>query len=97
MIARRDTPALAETWAAIAEGAMALDEDARLQARQLVADTFARIVIYHRGTIPDEGDGKTIDLLLVPKGGTARTLRVDRKTGALRYGANVTQPAKSAP
>lgn len=83
-IARRDTPAVAEAWAAIAEGALALDEEARLKARQLVADTFERIVIYHRGTMPDASDGKAIDLLLIAKGGTARALRVDRKTGAWR-------------
>lgn len=85
-IARRETPALAEAWAAIADGALALDEDARLKARQLVADTFERIVIYHRGTMPDASNGKTIDLLLIAKGGTARALRVDRKTGAWRPG-----------
>lgn len=86
LLARRDVPAAAEAWTAIAEGALALDETSRLQARQLVADTFDRIVIYHRGTMPAEGDGKTIDLLLIPKGGRARALRVDRKTGAWRAG-----------
>lgn len=83
-IARRDTPALAEAWAEIAEGALALDEAARLKARQLVADTFEKLVIYHRGMMPEASDGKTIDLLLIAKGGTARALRIDRKTGAWR-------------
>lgn len=93
LLARRDTPAIAEAWTTIAEGALALDEAARLQARQLVADTFSRIVIYHRGTMPDESDGKTIDLLLIPKGGRARALRVDRKTGAWRAGEEWDVPA----
>ncbi len=86
LIARRDTPALAEAWAEIVDGALALDEGARLKARQLVADTFSRIVLYHRGAQPDEHDGRTLDLLLVAKGGTARALRVDRKTGDWRAG-----------
>lgn len=83
-IARRDTPALAEAWAEITVGALALDEAARLKARQLVADTFEKLVIYHRGMMPEASDGKTIDLLLIAKGGTARALRIDRKTGAWR-------------
>lgn len=91
-IARRDTPALADAWSEIAAGALALDESARLKARQLVADTFERIVIYHRGTIPDAGDGKTLDLLLIAKGGAARALRVDRKTGAWRAGEDYASP-----
>lgn len=86
LIARRDTPALAEAWSEIVDGALSLDEDARLRARQLVADTFSKVVIYHRGTMPETSDGKTIDLLLVAKSGTARALRVDRKTGAWRAG-----------
>lgn len=84
LAARRSTPALAEAWAAIADGALALDEDARLRARQLVADTFDQIVIYHRGTTPDAGDGKTLDMVLISKSGTSRALRVDRKSGVWR-------------
>lgn len=87
-IARNDTPAAA-TWAALAERALALDEEARLQVRQLVADTFERLVIYHRGVMPSESDGKTIDMLMIAKGGATRLLSIDRKTGEWRAGADV--------
>ncbi len=80
-LARSDAPAAADTWAELAEGAMALDEHARLQVRQLVADTFERLVIFHRGTDPEGGDGRTIEVLLVAKSGGTRMLAVDRKTG----------------
>ena len=83
-LARADTPALADAWAALREGALALEETPRLKARQLVADTFERIAIYHRGFVPAETDGKTIDLLLIAKGGTTRALSVDKRTGAWR-------------
>ena len=86
--ARHDTPALAETWAALAAGAEALDVDARLQVRQLVADTFERVVIYHHGVVPEQSDGRTIDVLLIAKGGAGRMLRVDRRTGEWRAGAD---------
>lgn len=29
----------------------------RTKARQLAADTFSKIVVFHRGFTPDEGDG----------------------------------------
>ena len=32
---------------------MVLRFKTRMQVRQLVADTFERIVLYHRGTMPD--------------------------------------------
>lgn len=83
LLARREAPAVAEAWAEIRDGALAMDEAARLRARQLVADTFERIVIYHRGA-PAVANSKTLDVLLIAKGGTARSLRVDRKTGAWR-------------
>src|SRR5574338_703337 len=89
LAARADTPALTEAWAALATGALALDEAARRALRQLVADTFARLVIYHRGARPDESDGRSIDLILIAKGGATRLLRIDRKSGAWRAGEDL--------
>src|SRR5574337_43630 len=86
LAARADTPALTEAWASLASCALALDEAARLAMRQLVADTFERLVIYHRSARPDESDGRTIDLILIAKGGATRLLRVDRRTGEWRAG-----------
>lgn len=83
-LARADTPALAEAWAELREGCLALEEAPRLKVRQMVADTFERIVICHHGFEPNEWDGKTVDLLLVAKSGATRALSVDRKTGAWR-------------
>jgi hemin uptake protein HemP len=51
--------------------------EARLQTRQLVADTFERIVIYQRGVRPSTDRGP-MDMMLLAKGGTARLLRIDR-------------------
>ena len=48
---------------------------------QLVAETFARIVIYHCGITP-EAASRHIDLVLMAKGGEPRMLRIDRKSGA---------------
>lgn len=79
---QQQTPALAEAWQGVVNGALALDFDSRMRARQLVKDTFDRIVIYHRGVMPDEGAPPPIDLLLIAKGGAPRMLRIDRKTGA---------------
>ena len=70
----------AEAWAALARGVATLDYDARLQARQLIKDTFARIAIYARGVNP-QTDGDYVDLVLVAKGGGSRVLRIDRTSG----------------
>ena len=77
----RDLPAIAEQWRHLVAGALALDYDARMQVRQLVAETFERIVIYHCGIMPETGNPH-IDLVLMAKGGTPRMLRIDRKSGA---------------
>ncbi len=67
-----------EVWRRLAEGVEAQDYETRLQTRQLVADTFERIVIYHRGVRPGpEGKGP-MDMMLLAKGGTARLLRISR-------------------
>lgn len=89
LMSRRDIPAVAEAWAAIAEAAIAQDELARLQARQLVADTFERIVIYHHGLTPAENKGRTIDLQIIAKSGTVRMLQIDKRTGQWRAEENL--------
>ncbi|WP_330995009.1 hypothetical protein [Burkholderia stagnalis] len=61
-------------------GVEQLDYDARMMARQLVADTFSRIVVYQSGFRPDVDD-ESIGLLLIAKRGTTRLLNIDRKTG----------------
>ncbi|WP_321914833.1 recombinase family protein [Paraburkholderia sp. J11-2] len=91
------TPAAADAWRALVEGVELLDYDARMMARQLVADTFSRIVIYQSGFEPSTGQD-TIGLVLVAKRGSTRILHVDRRTGEWRAGedfdtAMVTPPA----
>ena len=74
--ARADLTGLDERWRSLADGIAALDADARMQARQLVADTFARIVVWHHGQDPASTPRGMVDLLLVAKGGIGRLLRV---------------------
>lgn len=63
-------------WRALAEGVEALDYEPRMQARQLVADTFERIAIFHHGIRPDLAKDRIIELILHAKGGVGRLLRI---------------------
>ena len=81
-------PAAAEAWAELVTGVEAHDFDARMRARQLVQDTFSRIVVYHKGFNPYAGK-KEIGLLLVAKRGTTRMLNVHRKTGEWRHAEEI--------
>lgn len=74
-------PTRAKAWKELAEAALALDDDARMKVRQLVADTFERLVIYNSGITPGETRTSPIDMLLVAKGGTPRMIRINRRTG----------------
>lgn len=76
--ARTDIQGIDQAWTRLADGVEAQDYDARLQTRQLVADTFERIVIYQRGVRPTDDKGP-MDMMLLAKGGTARLLRIDRE------------------
>jgi DNA invertase Pin-like site-specific DNA recombinase len=76
-LARHDIDGADARWRELAAGVMDLDTDARLQARQLVADTFSRIVVYASGLRPDDSPPDIIDVVLVAKGGRSRLLRVD--------------------
>lgn len=78
-VARTDLQGVDEQWRALAAGVEAQDVDARLQARQLVADTFEQIVVYRRGERPADAPEGTIDLMLIAKGGTARVVRINAK------------------
>lgn len=83
-VSRQDAPAMAEAWVELVDGVMRLDYDARVRARQLVADTFERVVVYHSGVVPDRESERSgaIDVMLSAKGGRERMLRIDRRTGA---------------
>ncbi|NIE82695.1 MULTISPECIES: recombinase family protein [unclassified Burkholderia] len=76
-------PVSANTWRDLVQGVASLSYDARMTARQLVADTFSKIVVYQAGFRPDIDNG-SIGLLLFAKRGTIRTLHIDRRTGEWR-------------
>jgi hypothetical protein len=76
------TPAVAEAWANLVQGVEDLDYSARMQARQLVADTFSRVVIYRSGFDLANNPDKSIDVLLIARHGATRLLHVHRRTGA---------------
>ncbi|UCV26813.1 recombinase family protein [Ferribacterium limneticum] len=70
-------------WAALREGVMALDYDARLKCRQLIANTFSKVQFFFKGgRIPEN----CVDILLTSRTGVSRWLRIDRKTGQLVRG-----------
>jgi hypothetical protein len=75
------SPAAAEQWARLTAEADDIYSPAREQLRQLVLDTFSRIVVYMRGLVPDP-NSKTIAVLLVSRSGQRVMLEVDRRTGA---------------
>lgn len=75
-------PAHAERWAELAIKVEAGDHDAREQVRQLVMDTFERIVIYMRGVGASDRSSRTIDVQLFSRTGQLRVLQINRKTGA---------------
>ena len=78
-MARADGSSAAQAWAVLAHDALELqDYDARVRARRLVADTFARIVVWSRGMRPGEAPDGALDVLLVSHHGVSRMLRVDR-------------------
>lgn len=81
-------PAAADAWAKLVEGVELLDYDVRLMARQLVADTFSRIVIYQAGFDPAFDEG-SIGVVLVAKRGSTRMLSINRRTGDWTASADV--------
>lgn len=75
---RADAASADQRWRAVAAGVQRLDTEARLQARQLVVDTFQRITVWHHGMRPRDCPPGTIDVLLVAHSGTRRLIRVQR-------------------
>lgn len=75
-------PAQAERWVELAAEVEAGDYSAREKVRQLVMDTFNRIVIYMRGMQTDGRNGPFIDVQLFSRSGQHRLLRINRKSGA---------------
>jgi hypothetical protein len=86
LLAEANTPSVeaASVWATLAEGVERDDIDARVTVRQLVMDTFNKIVFYRHGVNPPPIEetkhhkDKQWDLLLVSKSGVSRHLRVSR-------------------
>lgn len=74
-------PAHAERWAELAAQVETGDHSAREQVRQLVMDTFERIVIYMRGVGASDRSSRTIDVQLLSRTGQLRVLQINRKTG----------------
>lgn len=77
--ARADTVGADERWRAVAAGVMSLDYDARMQARQLVADTFASIAVWRRGIDPSTTPDGVMDVTLTSRTGVSRLLRITRQ------------------
>ena len=87
-LARYQTPADAARWASLAEGVMSQDAEVREQVRQMVMDTFSRIVIYLRGIMPAGRRAPFMDVLLVSRSGQRRWMRLDRKSGEWAVGSD---------
>lgn len=85
-VARHQTPADARLWADLAEGVDAQEVGAREKVRQLVMDTFERLVIYIRGVVPE--GSKYIDVLLIARSGQRRWMRIERRTGVWAAGSD---------
>lgn len=81
-VARAAQPAKAELWSELADRTMQLDYDAREKVRQLVMDTFERIVIYMRGIGSSDRKSSVIDVQLISRTGQNRVLQINRRTGA---------------
>lgn len=82
------SPDMADKWLDLMEGVEALDTDARMQARELVRASFARIVIWHSGEKPGDqvdGAGRVIEMELQARGGGAARIRIDPATSVLIY------------
>lgn len=74
-------PAQAERWEELSELVCTDDYTAREKIRQLVMDTFERIVIYMRGVDPDDRKGQFIDVQLLSRTGQHRLIQIDRRSG----------------
>ncbi|NWA25798.1 recombinase family protein [Pseudomonas gingeri] len=82
----RQAPADARVWANLVAGVDAQEVGPREMVRQLMMDTFERIVLYIRGVVPD--GRKYIDVLLIAKSGQRRWMRIERRTGQWAAGSD---------
>lgn len=71
----------ATMWSEMTAGVEAQDVEVRDLVRQLMIDTFKRIVIYMRGVIPEGRKAWFIDVLLISNAGQSRWIRVERRSG----------------
>ena len=85
-VAARQVPADARLWLDLAQGVHNQEVEAREKVRQLMMDTFERIVIYIRGVVPE--GRKHIDVLLIAKSGQRRWMRIERRTGVWAAGSD---------
>lgn len=74
------SPDLAEKWMGLIERVIALDTDARMEARELVRAAFSKITIWHQG---EPAGGDVMDIELTARGGGVTKFRVDRQTGGM--------------
>lgn len=86
--ARDNLEGFDEQWRELSAGVEAQDYDARMKARRLVQTTFERLVVYWKGSRPDEAESGQIDLIMVAKGGAAKRLSIDTK-GNWRSGIEI--------
>jgi hypothetical protein len=73
----------AARWLELLSGIETLDVDIRLQARELMRETFSAIVIWHAGDPAGAEDGRVIDLAVTARGGGTLKLRIDRASGGM--------------
>lgn len=78
-----DSGDLARRWLDLIDGVEAQDTGARLRARELVRESFARIVLWHAGEPAGAEDGQVADLEITARGGGRMRLRIDRLSGGL--------------
>lgn len=90
--ARVDLTDAGPRWRELTAGVLALDEEARSQARRLVSDTFEGITVWLQGIRPDETPPGVMDMMLTAKGGASRLLRVTAD-GTWAAGQDVALPA----
>ncbi|MBB5408563.1 DNA invertase Pin-like site-specific DNA recombinase [Paraburkholderia sp. HC6.4b] len=86
-LSQSDAAANADAWLALIGSATALDYDARMQVRGLVADTFESVIIFIDGF--GHGAPGYVDIELKSRQGVLRWLRVDRSTGEWVQGHDI--------
>ncbi|WP_233866776.1 recombinase family protein [Paraburkholderia adhaesiva] len=78
----RAKPSTAKAWAALVDDVLALDYDARMKVRKLIAETFERIDIF-MVAVKDKGNVKPMHMRLTSKRGVVVGFDFHRLTGEL--------------